>query len=80
MLTVVGFFGFSWGNVAHRAVESAVVVPVDVFEGAQLDLVQAPLGAASADELGLEQPDHRLGHGVVVGVAHRSSFQLPSGG
>jgi hypothetical protein len=50
-------------------VESSVVEPVDVFEGGELDVVEAAPGASPADQLGLVEPDGRLGHGVVERIA-----------
>ena len=52
--------------------EAAVVEPVDPFEGGVLEVVEAAPGAAVADELGLVEPDDRLGEGVVVRVALRA--------
>jgi hypothetical protein len=49
--------------------EPAMVEPVDPFQGGVLDLVDALPGASPADQLGLVQPDDRLGQGVVVAVA-----------
>ena len=49
--------------------EAAMVEPVDPLQGGVLDLVDAPPGAAPVDQLGLVQPDDRLGQGVVVAVA-----------
>jgi hypothetical protein len=46
-----------------------VIEPVDPLQGGVLDLVDAPPGAAPADQLGLVQADDRLGQGVVVAVA-----------
>ena len=45
-----------------------MVEPVDPLQGGVLDLVQAPPGAAPADQLSLVQPNDRLGQGVVIGV------------
>lgn len=46
--------------------QAAVVEPVDPLERGVLHVVDALPGAALADELGLVQPDDRLGEGVVV--------------
>jgi hypothetical protein len=56
-------------DIADGLQETAVVEPVDPFQGGVLDLVDALPGAAPADQLGLVQADDRLGQGVVVGVA-----------
>ena len=42
-------------------VEPPVVIPVDVFEGRDLDLLGGAPGAAWFAQFGLEQADHRLG-------------------
>ncbi len=68
-MTVVGGFEVGWRDVSAGFVEPAVVEPVDVFEGGDLDLLCGAPGPAGLDQLGLEQPDDRLGEGVVVGVA-----------
>jgi GAF domain-containing protein len=69
VLTVVDLFVFGWGEVCAGGVQSAVVEPVDPLEGGDLDLVEGAPGAASVDQLGLEQPNLGLGQGVVVRVA-----------
>ena len=71
-LTVVGGLQFCRGEVTDLAVQPAVVVPVDVGESGQLDLLEAAPGAMAADQLGLVQPDDRLGQAVVVAVADRA--------
>ncbi len=40
------------------------------FEGGELEVVDPAPGAFVADALGLVEPDHRLGHGVIEAVAH----------
>jgi len=56
-------------EVANGLQEPAVVEPVDPFQGGVLDLVDALPRAAPADQLGLVQPDDRLGQRVVEAVA-----------
>jgi hypothetical protein len=61
-------------EVADWLQQPAMVEPVDPLQGGVLDLVEAPPRAAS-DQLGLVQPDDRLGQGVVERVpagAHRA--------
>jgi hypothetical protein len=55
-------------HVVAGAVQPAVDVPVDPFQGRQLDVVEASPWSSTADELGLEQTDLALGESVVVGV------------
>ncbi len=61
--TVVEVLELDRRDVAAGAVQSAVVQPVDVLQGGQLDVVEAAPGAAAADQLGLVQTDQRLGGG-----------------
>ena len=46
-----------------------MIEPVDPFQHRLFDGIQRALGAVRVDNLGLEQTDDRLGHGVVVGIA-----------
>lgn len=50
------------------AVEAAVVEPVDVLEGGELDVVESLPGAAAVDEFPLVEPVEALGERVVVAV------------
>ena len=56
-------------EVADGLQEPAVVEPVDPLQGGVLEVVDAPPGAAPADQFGLGQADDRLGQRVVVAVA-----------
>jgi hypothetical protein len=67
-LTIVGGLEFSRWDVADLTVEAAVVEPVDVAQGGELQLVEGAPGPVASDELGLVQPDGRLGQAVVVAV------------
>ena len=69
LLTVVVLFELGRRDLAVGFEEAAVVEPVDPFEGGVLEVVEAAPGAAVADELGLVEPDDRLGERVVVRVA-----------
>jgi hypothetical protein len=55
-------------------VQPAVVVPVDPLEGGQLDVVEAALRSAPADQLGPEQPEADLSEGVVQLVGGVGTF------
>ena len=59
-LTVVGGFGFDRGGVGgvvgDLAVEAAVVEPVDVGHGGELDVVEAAPRSLPVDQLPLEKP------------------------
>ena len=75
MLTVVVGFEVGRGGVGgvagDLAVKSAVVEPVDVGEGGELDVVEAAPGPAAVDELPLVEPVEALGEGVVA-LAYRA--------
>ena len=60
VLTVVGGFEFGGRNVAAGLEEPAVVEPVDVVQGGQLDLLSGAPGAAGLDQFGLVQADDRF--------------------
>jgi hypothetical protein len=49
-----------------------VVVPVDPFQGGELDVGERLPGAVAVDLLGLEEADRALGQGVVVAIADRA--------
>jgi hypothetical protein len=68
VLTVVDGFVFCGWDVAERAVQAALVPPLDPCQGGQLDLFGGPPGAVAADPLRLVQPVDRLGERVVVAV------------
>ena len=67
---VVGF-GFGRRDVPDRLEQSAVVEPVDPFQRGALDGLEAAPRAAAMDDLGLEEPNDRLGEGVVAGFGLR---------
>lgn len=69
MVTVVGLFQFGWWEVPAGLEHAAVVEPVDVFQGGDLDLFNGPPWTAGFDQFGLEQADDRFGQGVVIGIA-----------
>ena len=69
VLTVVGVFGFGGRDAPVSVQEPPVVEPVDPFQGRQFEVLEAPPGAAVADQFGLVEADDRLGQGVVVAVA-----------
>ena len=62
--SVVGGLELGWWEMADGLQEPAVVEPVDPLQGGVLDLVQAPPRATPADQLGLVQPNDRLGQRV----------------
>jgi hypothetical protein len=68
-LTVVESFHLCWRDVTvvvgDLAVETAMVEPVDVLQGSELDIVDTPPWSEPVDQFPLEQPVEALGHGVV---------------
>ncbi len=64
LLSVVGALVFGGGQV----VQSGVVVPVDPFHERVLDLGEGFERPLPVDDLGLEQPDDRLGQRVVIRI------------
>ena len=68
----MGLLVFHWWDHADAAVEPVVVVPVDPCGGGEFDVCEGLVGALvedrGADALGLVEPDHRLGQGVVIGL------------
>jgi len=68
-LTVELGFMRCWGGEAAASVEdlavaSPVVEPVDVFEGGELDVLEARPGTLGVDELPLLEPVEALDHRV----------------
>jgi hypothetical protein len=76
--TVVVVLELDRWDVAAGAVEAAVVEPVDVLQGGQLDVVEALPLPTAADELGLVETDEGLGGGVDAPVSVKPP-QKPSG-
>ena len=74
--TVVVVFELDRWDVAAGAVEAAVVEPVDVLQRRGFDVVEAPPGAAAADQLGLVEADQGLGGGVESPMSSRVGEDL----
>ena len=68
-MTIVLFLELCRWDVADRLEKAAMVEPVHPFQRRELDVVEALPGSLFADQLGLEEADHRFGESVVVGVA-----------
>lgn len=56
VMVVVGLC-FDGGDVADLAVEAAMVIPVDVFAGGELDSVEVSPWAVTSDQFSLVQTD-----------------------
>ena len=78
-LGMVARFGLGGRNVADGLEQAPMVEPVDPFEGGKFHRLGMAPGTTPADHLGLEQPDHRLGQGVVVAVADAADRGLDAG-
>jgi len=79
VLTVVDLFDFDGWKITVDFEQPVMVEPVDVVQGGGLDLLDGVPRASRLDELGLVQPDHALGQGVVERVAYRSDRGVDAG-
>ena len=66
---MVAILVFDRWQVVQRRMQPVPVEPVDPVHGGQLEMVDAAPGPFGADQLGLVEPDQRLGLGIVIGVA-----------
>jgi hypothetical protein len=66
-------------DIADRREQPPVVEPVHPFERRVFDRILIPLGATLANDLGLEEPDDRLGQRIVVRVAGAANRGLDTG-
>jgi hypothetical protein len=66
---VVVLLGCERWQVAERLQQPVVVESREPLQGREFDIRQAPPRASSGDQRGLVEDEHRLGQGVVVGVA-----------
>jgi hypothetical protein len=76
---IVVCFRFGRLDVADQLKEAAVVEPVDLLQGGELDSRQVVPGAASTDHLGLEQAVDHLRQGIVVGITDTADRGLDTG-
>ena len=63
------FLGFGWRDVANRAEKSAVVEPVDPFEGREFHSFRRAPRPATPDHLSLQETVDAFCKGVVIAVA-----------
>ena len=78
MMGVVGLV-LRWRDSAAGGVQSGVVVPVDPFQGGQLDLGEGAPRPFAVDLLGPEEPDRGLGQRVVVAIADAADRRVDAG-
>jgi len=72
VVTIMLLLVLHWRGVGTPAVQPAGVVPIDPLGQGELDVSQVAPGSLPADELGLEQVEHRFGGRIVEGVARRA--------
>ena len=65
-------FEVGWWQVCRAAVQTAMVVPIDVLQGGDLDLVVGSPRPSRFDQFGFEQPDRGLGQRIIVGIRDRA--------
>ena len=71
---MVRLVDFCRRHIADSFNQSAVLEPIDPFEGGELDRFEVTPGAALTDHLGLVQADDGVSQGIVVEIpdaAHR---------
>jgi hypothetical protein len=67
-VAVVSLFQLDGWDVSAVFEQPPMVEPVDVLQDGDLDLLDGLPWTLGFDQFGLEQADHRLGEGVVIGV------------
>ncbi len=70
------YFGFCWRDVSDGFQQSAVVEPVDPFEGGIFDGLEVAPRPATVNDLGLEQAVDRFRQGVEAPIFVKPRFQL----
>jgi hypothetical protein len=75
-LSIIARFGFGRGNVSDRLQQSAIVEPVDPFEGGELDGLEVPPRPTPPNDFGLVESVDRLGERIVVTVADAADGRL----
>ena len=74
--TIILLLKFRRWYVADRFEKPPVVEPVDPFERSKLHRFDVAPRSASADNLGLVEPNDRFGEGIVVRISGRSHRSL----
>ncbi|NYI40409.1 hypothetical protein BKA03_000528 [Demequina lutea] len=74
-VSVVAGFDFGWCAVVELGVAPLVVPPPHPFEGGEFGLLDGALGAAGADQFGLEQPVHGLSESVDAPIVVNSRIR-----
>ena len=72
----IGHLEFHGWNVSYGLEPPPVVEPTHPFQRREFHVFKLAPRSAPAGHLGLVQTDHRLGHGVVVGVAYAAHRRL----
>ena len=79
LILIIKFFLLNHGQVADRFKQPAMVEPLHPFQRRQLHRLEMAPGAASTHDLGLVQPDDRLGERVIVRVPDTPDRGLDTG-
>ena len=75
-LNVVGGFRLGGRDVADGLEQAPIVIPIDPFEGGELDALKGAPWTAPMDHLGLEEPDHGFRQRIVVRVPNTADRRL----
>src|SRR5271165_2083873 len=78
-LRIVARFGFGRRNVSDRLQQSAIIEPIDPFEGGELHGLEVAPRPAPPNDLGLVKPVDRLGERVVVGISDAADGRFDAG-
>jgi hypothetical protein len=73
---VVALLGFGRRDVSDGLQEPSVVGPIDLFEGGELDGLEAAPLPAPMDHLGLIETVDDFGEGVVIGISDTADRRL----
>ena len=77
--SIILIFGFGRRDVADGLQQSAMVEPVDPFEGRVFHRFERSPGPTAMDDLGLVETVDRLGQSVVVAVGDAADRGLDPG-
>src|SRR5258705_10633934 len=75
---IVRCLEFSRRYIADWLQQPTVIEPVDPFERRVFHCLEVPPRTVPVNDLGLVQPDDRLGKGVVVRITHAAYRRLGS--
>ena len=73
-----GFVLGRW-HIPNRLEEPLGIEPIDPFERCKLHVLQRAPRAAAPNHLRLEEPDDRLGQGIVIRIADAADRRFDAG-